>query len=116
MAIEVHGHVTLYDTRDHQISGVSQQQGVGSALTFTSQHGVVAVDTLPVVKHDRPDNSEEVPQTDTSSAPSSPAPHKTAAGETDVFTMIERLAELKQKGILTEEEFVAKKTELLSRL
>jgi hypothetical protein len=30
--------------------------------------------------------------------------------------MIERLAELRQKGILTEEEFAAKKTELLSRL
>jgi hypothetical protein len=34
----------------------------------------------------------------------------------DIFTMIERLAELRQKDILTEEEFAAKKTELLSRL
>jgi hypothetical protein len=34
----------------------------------------------------------------------------------DIFTMIERLAELRQKDILTEEEFAAKKAELLSRL
>ena len=29
---------------------------------------------------------------------------------------LEKLADLKSKGILTEEEFVAKKTDLLSRL
>ncbi len=34
----------------------------------------------------------------------------------DVFAMIERLAELRQKNILTDEEFAAKKGELLSRL
>jgi Short C-terminal domain len=117
LAIEIHGHVTLYDTQDHQISGVSQQQGSGSALTFTSQHGIVAVDTLPVVKLDRPqsESSQAVPQTATFS-PSSPAPHETAARETDVLSMIERLAELRQKGILSEEEFAAKKAELLARI
>jgi hypothetical protein len=39
-----------------------------------------------------------------------------SAGTIDIFATIERLAELRQKGILTEEEFVAKKSELLSRL
>ena len=34
----------------------------------------------------------------------------------EIFARIERLAELRQKGILTEEEFAAKKTELLARL
>jgi hypothetical protein len=33
-----------------------------------------------------------------------------------VFATLERLGELMQKGILTEEEFAAKKAELLSRL
>ena len=41
LAIAVHEHVWLYDTLDHQVSGVSQQQGPGSTVTFTSQHGVV---------------------------------------------------------------------------
>ena len=34
----------------------------------------------------------------------------------DIAKTIERLAELRQKDILTEEEFAAKKAELLSRL
>ena len=34
----------------------------------------------------------------------------------DIVTMIERLAELRRKDILSEEEFTAKKAELLSRL
>jgi hypothetical protein len=42
------------------------------------------------------------------------SPHP--AGTIDIFATIERLAELRQKGVLTEEEFAAKKSELLSRL
>lgn len=114
LAIEIHGDVTLYDTHDHQIGGVSQQQGSGSALTFTSQHGVVAVDTLPVVKDDRLERSGDVPQTSTRSP--SPLSPTVAMREADIFVMLERLAELRQKGVLSEEEFVAKKTELLGRI
>ena len=40
---------------------------------------------------------------------------KTSAIE-DIMKAIERLAELRKKDILTEEEFVSKKTELLSRI
>ena len=36
--------------------------------------------------------------------------------DTDIFAKIERLADLQQKGILSAEEFAAKKAELLSRL
>ncbi|MDB5687600.1 MAG: uncharacterized protein JWR77_2189, partial [Rhizorhabdus sp.] len=43
-------------------------------------------------------------------APSPPA------AEDDIFAKIERLADLRQKDIITAEEFVAKKTELLARL
>jgi len=38
------------------------------------------------------------------------------AQETDIFAKIERLAELERKGILSQEEFAAKKSELLGRL
>jgi hypothetical protein len=34
----------------------------------------------------------------------------------DIFTQLEKLGELKTKGILTEEEFNIKKTELLKKL
>jgi hypothetical protein len=39
-----------------------------------------------------------------------------AAQATDIFTTLERLAELRHKGILSEEEFATKKAELLRRL
>jgi len=39
-----------------------------------------------------------------------------AAGSEDVMALIEKLADLKSKGVLTEEEFAAKKTELLKKL
>jgi hypothetical protein len=42
--------------------------------------------------------------------------HAETAQEIDIFANIERLAELQQKGILSPEEFAAKKAELLSRL
>ena len=44
-----------------------------------------------------------------------PTPVESLAME-DIVKTIERLAELRQKNILTEEEFAAKKAELLSRL
>ena len=50
LAILSNGQVTVYDTKDHQIYGVSQQQGGVESMTFTSQYGTVKVTELPVVK------------------------------------------------------------------
>lgn len=108
LAIEIDGHITVYDTLDHRIGGVSQQQGTGAAsLTFTSQHGLVRVTSLPMV------SGKEESQDQPTQTPPSPPP---SASTQDVFSQLERLAELKQKGILSEEEFAAKKAELLSRI
>lgn len=107
LAIDLNGRVTVYDTLDHQISGFSQQQSRGGSLSFNSQHGLVDVARLPVVSGDG------VAQAAPSPAPASaPAP---AAGP-DIFAMIEKLAELRSRNILTEAEFDAKKAELLARL
>lgn len=49
-------------------------------------------------------------------APAAAAPAATppsAGGEPDYISQLERLAELKEKGILTEEEFQAKKQQIL---
>ncbi|MGF6266954.1 hypothetical protein OKW49_007948 [Paraburkholderia youngii] len=109
LAIEVNGKVTLYNTLDHQISGFSQQQSRGASLTLASQHGLVAVASLPVV------SVGGVPQ-----APppvrEEPVSTQSVARESDVFATIEKLAALHAKGILSDEEFAAKKAELLSRL
>jgi Short C-terminal domain len=117
LAIAVNRHLRIYDTLDHQVSGVSQQQGTGSTLTFTSQHGVVEVNTLPIIASPRPESPDEVsPAATRPAATPPPEPDVAAAPATDIFATLERLAELRHKGILSEEEFAAKKAELLRRI
>jgi hypothetical protein len=50
LVVEHHGARTVYDTLDHQITGVSQQQGADATLSFTSQKGVVRLADLPTVR------------------------------------------------------------------
>lgn len=117
LAIEANGHVTLYDTLDHQIGGFSQQQSVGGSITFTSQYGLVDVSTLPVISIDnepvqKPVQSQPV----TANIQQNPGKQQSVNKEEDIFDAIEKLATLKEKGILTDNEYSAKKAELLSRL
>jgi hypothetical protein len=49
LAIERDGKTELYDSGDHKISGVSQQQGGGQSLAFSSQNGDVKVGELKKV-------------------------------------------------------------------
>ncbi len=122
LAVELNGQVTVYDTLDHQIGGVSQQQGSGGSLTFTSQYGTVSVSNLPIISVDGAPN--KAPESRVAPAPEAyrsepyrPEPYRPEpAQDTDIFTKIERLADLQQKGILSPDEFAAKKAELLSRL
>ncbi len=143
LAIQIGGRVTVYDTQDHQVGGFSQQQGPGSSLTFTSQNGLVRVADLPVVPDAGaasapPDQRqawspavETPPEQPAWSPPVEAAPQQSgwsspptpvqgaavpAGPVDDVIAKIERLADLRQKGILTDEEFTAKKSELLARL
>jgi hypothetical protein len=106
LAVEINGQITVYDTLDHQIGGFSQQQSGDASITFTSQYGLVALSALPVVSG----------AAGSTQHPPGPQAAPATAQETDIFSSIERLAELKQKGVLTEEEFSRKKAELLSRL
>ena len=120
LAIDVNGKVTVFDTLDHQIGGFSQQQSYGGSLTFSSQYGLVDVASLPVVSVDG-----AVPQqSPTPATTPPPVPDQQtfsgsqpgAAPETGMFAAIEKLADLRSRGILSEEEFAAKKAELLSRI
>jgi hypothetical protein len=49
LAVAIGDHVTIYDTADHGISGVSQQQSGDASLSFVSQHALVRVADLRVV-------------------------------------------------------------------
>ncbi len=119
LAVDVNGNVTVYDTLDNQIGGVSQQQGSGGSLTLSSQYGTVDLASLPVVSVNgvapQPATQNVAPQYAPQSQPSNPSPVGSVQ-EVDIFAKIERLAELQQKGIISPEEFAAKKSELLSRL
>jgi hypothetical protein len=108
--------VSVYDTGEHRITGFSQQQGGDQSLTFTSQLGLVRVADLALVG--QPDDRAQNPAPPAASRPDTPQSQPPAAPSSleDVMKAIERLAELRKKDILTEEEFVSKKTELLSRI
>ncbi len=179
LAIQEGGQVRVYDTGDHQIGGVSQQQSGVQSLVFTSQFGPVRVVDLPLAiaagttppeapvgppasqpaTDDRlarmgrraglPGSAAAEPLPSIASvaaAAPQPAIDATlarierladlpldAATETahpvvqiharatqpaadDPLALIERLAELHQRGILSDEEFSTKKTELLRRI
>jgi hypothetical protein len=125
--------VTVYDTLDHNIGGVSQQQGSVAGVGFTSQYGNVDLRTLPLVSgiavgtfHSPSIPIQEqihvsVPQSSAAREdlvqpfPIASVNQKVLSNE-DVFSTIERLAKLRDAGALTEDEFVSKKTELLARI
>jgi hypothetical protein len=124
LAIQRGGRVSVYDTGEHRLSGFSQQQSGDQSLTFTSQLGVVRVADLPPVVSQSGQPQEPPPSASVATA-QTPAAVPPAATVTtpaapleadDILKTIERLAELRRKDILTEEEFKAKKGELLSRL
>jgi hypothetical protein len=110
LALDVNGRISIHDTGEHSITGFSQQQDGGQTLTFTSQHGVVRLDSLPRVAGAGPE-----PDVGPEAEPVTGRSPETQAGS-DIFVSIERLTGLRDKGLLSEAEFAARKTELLKRL
>jgi hypothetical protein len=114
LAVDTGGDVWVYDTLNHQIGGFSQQQGGSDSLTFSSQFGPVPVATLPVVYRNGQPVAPAAPNT-----PSSPSYSLGGANPlppADIYQAIEQLGNLKDKGVLTDDEFSSKKAELLSRI
>jgi putative oligomerization/nucleic acid binding protein len=120
LAIEANGVVTIYDTLDHLIGGFGQQQSHGASLTFSSQHGLVDVASLPVVPvgggaKPAAASTQLPPPMQQPSLNSRPAAHDSDR-DIGILATIEKLAGLRDKGILSDQEFAAKKAELLSRI
>lgn len=145
LAVTTGGAPWVYDTLDHQIGGFGQQQGGGSSITFTSQYGTVNLAALPVLWRDGvpvqqqpqqhvpsfsapsisvPQEAVPAPVPPPPAPPPAPvaetsapaAPSSGAASADDVIGTLERLGELKDKGYISDEEFNAKKSDLLKRL
>jgi hypothetical protein len=127
LAVNRNGQVSVYDTLDHQIGGVQQQQGGNyGSLSFSSQFGTFTVDSLPLLNPAPQQPSQQPPQQPAWAPPpqaatpfqaepaSAPFPPSSSSG--DIIAAIERLGQLRERGILTDEEFRNKKAELLSRL
>lgn len=125
IAILHEGKVELYDTLGHDVSGVQQQQQQSSypgTLMFTSQNGTFSIGTLPKLSPSLDPKSVE-----SSTSPPEPAPRSPVArprqdagpsqqSPDEILKTLERIAELHQKGILSDDEFKSKKADLLSRL
>ncbi len=55
LAVDRNGEITIYDTGDHRIFGVSQSQSRGSHLAFTADDETLDLETLAVVERSRVD-------------------------------------------------------------
>jgi hypothetical protein len=142
LAIQIHGATRVFDTGEHQIGGIQQQQGGGyGSVTFTSQLGTFDVSSLrelgarqvaetpasapvaPAPQYQSQYQSHPAPhvapQTQASPPPAS-APASGGSGDAGnsqaIVAAIESLAGLHERGILSDEEFSSKKAELLGRL
>jgi len=132
LAIQIDGVTKVFDTGDHHIGGVQQQQqgGAYGSVTFTSQFGTFDVSSLaevgthrvtetpaaaPAPHHQSQYQSQPAPQF----APQTQAPEPASGASGDpaaIVAAIESLAGLHERGIVSDEEFAAKKAELLGRL
>ena len=121
LIIETNGSRSIYDTRHHQILGVSQQQGSSQSFILTSQDGTIDISTLPLISEPgtltqaTPELQYDVVKSPEKSSSAGQSEHS-AGSEDAIFATIERLSGLFEKGHITEEEFKAKKSELLARL
>lgn len=145
LAIEVGGVTRVFDTAEHQIGGVQQQQGGGvGTMMFTSQLGTFAVLILrelngaqvaedpsaatepksaPQVQSQSPAEAKAAPDHEPKPEPVpmstvvAPKNKPGVSGDLEsTVAALESLAGLHQRGILTDEEFSSKKAELLGRL
>lgn len=84
LAVEQEGRLDLFDTAHHVIGGVAQHQGGRSAMRFTSQDGLIDLDTLArVTPQAAPDrgNAAAAPSANRQSTNSLPAVTEVTARE-----------------------------------
>ncbi|ACT58354.1 SHOCT domain-containing protein [Hirschia baltica] len=128
LALNAYGSVGVYDTLDHNIGGFGQQQSGDASITFSSQYGIVSLNSLPRVDNVVPKaevkaepSSIEMPRT-MQQAPNDieesqqASPVKGDAKESDIFELLERLAGLRDAKVISEDDFEAKKQDILARI
>lgn len=128
LAVQLNGQVTVYDTLNHNIGGVSQQQGGDDSLTFSSQFGTISVNQLPIISgagmpaansntnFTQPPEAQISQPAFTQENEQFNSANSGASSTDDVIGLIEKLAKLRDAGALTEQDFNTKKMELLARI
>jgi hypothetical protein len=118
LVVEVHGRRSVHDIGELQISGCSLASDAEGGARFTTNAGTIPLASLPEVRLGTAASPAAVPAAGPAVAVTAPAPADGARDTTqaDVLDALAKLGELKEKGILTEEEFASKKAELLRRL
>lgn len=132
LAVELNGEVSVYDTLNHNISGVSQQQGGNTSLTFNSQWGTISINNLPLISGQETAPAEQTnfaaqqpkapftPTPESTVEPTLPSTYnKNTSAQLDIDNILEiigKLAKLRDLGALTDDEYNTKKTDLLNRI
>lgn len=122
LAIQISGATRVFDTGEHRIGGVQQQQGGGGygTVSFTSQLGTFDISSLREVGTQQTAEDPAAAQAPQPEAPAATPSAPQAAGVSgdpgSIIAAIEALAGLHDRGILSDDEFAAKKAELLARL
>ncbi len=116
LAVDLAGHIEVYDTTGFNIEGIASQQGrEGAAPVFASNRGPVRLNSFPR-DYGIEAETRTAPEGKSAAARTAPAQKPAPADAGSILALIEQLGGLRDKGILTEEEFAAKKAELLNRL
>lgn len=105
LAVRHRGRVTVYDTGAHAITGLSQAGDAERPVRLRA--GGREIDLADLVPAEAAARDRTTPRVADAGAEHHPQ---------DPLATIERLAGLRASGVLTQEEFAAKKTELLARL
>ncbi|MGV3603457.1 MAG: SHOCT domain-containing protein [Dyadobacter fermentans] len=115
LVIEENGRRTIYDTKHHQITGISQQQGAASSYRFTSEDGPVELSSLEKIAD--PEKAQQpTPEILYDITANADLRTQDKSPEDIILATIEKLNLLFEKGQISEGEFNEKKKELLERL
>eukprot|EP00903_Cladosiphon_okamuranus_P003651 g3649.t1 len=104
LVVERNGDITVFNTLNHHISGVSQQQGGNTSLTFTSQFGTISTLNLPLVEGpgllpaEKPDSTNFAAAV--TSAPINPPPVSRSNGQSssEIMELLENLGKLRDSA------------------